>query len=86
MLVEGYVSKRCYNLSCHLVAHPDAQSAPMVSLEGGTLFEARLRELAGMHVLMRVTINKPAFYETEDGGLVVTSDRAPEVTPLEVNS
>ena len=79
--VSGFIENDCAGLSCGIVERRSGDG-PRVSIEGGTEFESMIHLSRGKWVTLTAKINRPAFYTNPDGTMIVTTDRAPEVTPL----
>jgi hypothetical protein len=82
--VRGYISKGCYSLGCEVADTLALTDKTAVSIAGDSPLEPQIRRLAGKRVTMRVKINKPRSYTSPDGDIIISTDRASEVIPMEI--
>ena len=82
--VRGYVSRVCYRYGCNLLAVQNQQDGPSLSIAGGTPIERETIKKRGKKVTMLVRLNEARSRTLQDGTIIVTTDRAPEITPIAI--
>ena len=83
--VLGIVSDTC-GRSCELRTTLGGweRGSETVSLASGTPVEAHLQSLAGKRVVIRARIGESAVRALPSGDIQITTDRAPELIPIEI--